>query len=315
MKTILIIYTLIIVIVLAIAIPFLFLHLGGPTPPEGQEITFPYTPPAIGAPSSPMQGTLTLLAKPLLGIPVSLVFKFKSATPAPNTEAKIELPDGFESVSGIAIWTGDLTENQEQQIEIVIRAVKVGYYQLKGSAFSQQEGLYFGDTDIIDIEITANDAIPGSRPENNWYEPSRTQAVPISQNNQLISSQLLISDNPALNQEFTVVYRVVPGIDLPDGQRNQMSLVFPPRAFEIVSVEFPHGGEIYQHPDQLSWKGSIARDQAVEIRATFKVINTGWGVVYGDLNVQASGNIPEFISDAKIANLYVDEYGGSFTLD
>jgi hypothetical protein len=93
-----------------------------------------------------------------------------------------------------------------------------------------------------------------------------------------------------------------------------MSLVFPPKAFEVVSVQFPEGGETYEHDTQLSWKGRISEGQTVEIKATFKVINTGWGSVYGNLNVQPSGEITNLIQDVKIAELYVDKYTGNFTI-
>jgi hypothetical protein len=125
---------------------------------------------------------------------------------------------------------------------------------------------------------------------------------------------LIISPKPELNKEFTITYRLTPSINIPDPQRTQMSLVFPPKAFQVVSVQFPTGGETYRYNDQLSWKGSINKGQTVEIKTTLKVINTGWGSVYGNLNVQPSGEITNLIQDVKIADLYVDKYSGSFTM-
>ena len=265
-------------------------------------------------PSLPMQTTLTLVEKPLLEKPVPLILVFKSVISAPNTEAKIELPGSFELVSGIPIWRGNLEADEEQKIEVVIKSKTVGYYRLTGSAIFRQGESYIGQTSVIDIEIAPDDAIAGSKPENNWYEPAQGQAVPVAENNQVINSQLLISNNPEFNKEFTVTYRVIPQIDLPDPERTQMALVFPPKAFEIVEVEFPQGGEVYKSNTQLSWKGNVGRNKAVEIKATFRVINTGQGSIYGNLNVQQGSGITKFIQDAKIADLYVDKYSGSFTL-
>lgn len=97
----------------------------------------------------------------------------------------------------------------------------MGYYQLKASALNEGQGYSFGDVDIIDIEITPNDAILDSKPENNRYYPVQGQAIPPSENNEEISSQLIISNAPELNKEFTVTYKVTPRIDIPDPQRTQ----------------------------------------------------------------------------------------------
>lgn len=265
-------------------------------------------------PISPLQATLYLSDKPLLNTPVTLTLSFKSIVDALNTSAKIELPDGFKLVSGNLEWQGDLKKNEEQKIEIVVKSTKVGYYQLKGFAISKQEDSFFGDSDIIYVEVSRDDAIIGSKPENNWYEPGQGQAVPLSENNEQIQSELIISQNPELNKEFTIIYRVTPFIDLSDPQRTQLSLVFPPKAFELVRIQFPEDGKTYKYETQVSWKGSINEGQTVEIKATFKVVNTGWGSVYGNLNVQPSGEITNLIQDVKIAELYVDKYRGEYTI-
>lgn len=310
-----IISSLIIVVAIVLAIVF---WRGGDKVPERLSNTFPYSSKSEvsgGSPSSPIQGTLTLIEKPLLEKPVSLVLTFKSVTPAPNTEAKIELPDSFELVSGTSTWSGNLEANEEQKIEVVIKTKKVGYYRLTGSAISRQGENYFGNTAVIDIEITPDDAIVGSKPKNNWgYTPAQAQALPGAQNNNVIESQLLISNTPELNKKFTVIYRATPKIDLPDPERTYFRLVFPPKAVEIISVEFPEGGETYRRESGLTWKGSIEKNKTVEITAALKVVNTGWGTVYGNLSVQAGSGISELIQDVKLAELYVDKYGGNFTL-
>jgi hypothetical protein len=139
-------------------------------------------------PSSPLQAALSLSDKPLLNTPVTLTLSFKSTINAPNTSAKVELPEGFELVSGSLNWQGNLSANQEQKIEVVTKSTKVGYYQLEGSAISYQQDSAFGDSDIIYVEVSQNNAIIGSKPENNWYEPAQSQAVPLAENNAQIQS-------------------------------------------------------------------------------------------------------------------------------
>ena len=216
-------------------------------------------------------------------------------------------------VSGNLEWQGSMVQNEEQSFEVVVRSTKVGYYELKASVSQKGEGYQFGDADIIDIEITHNGAILGSKPENKWYHPAQGQAISMSENNEAISGQLLISNTPELNKEFTVIYRVTPQIDIPDAQRTQLSMVYPPRGFKVIKVEFPNGGQTYKNDAQLSWKGSIDNNQTVEIKATFRITDTGQGSIYGSLNVQEGGGITKFMHDTKIADLYVDKYGGTFT--
>lgn len=279
------------------------------------ERLFSFASPVFATPpSSPLQSKLCLLEKPILNNPVTLLYKFKSVSPAPDAIAKIELPESFVLVSGNPEWRGSLVQNEEQSFEVVVKSTKVGYYQLKASVSQKGEGYQFGDGDVIDIEITPNNAILDSKPENNWYHPAQGQGISMSENNDAITSQLLISNVPELNKEFTVTYKVTPQIDIPDPQRTQVDLVFPPKGFKVLSVEFPQGGKTYRYDTQLSWKGSIVKNQTVEIKATFRITDTGQGSIYGSLDVQEGGGITKFMHDTKIVDLYVDKYGGTFTL-
>ena len=81
-----------------------------------------------------------------------------------------------------------------------------------------------------------------------------------------------------------------------------------------MNVEFPQGGKTYRYDGHLRWEGSIAKNQTVEIKATFLITDTGRGSIYGNLEVQITGDITKFIDDRKGADLYVDKYGGTFTL-
>lgn len=302
-----------VIILIIVGIVLAGLYIWNPWSPQRGIKPAPPAPPAWSE-SSLLQATLSLSDKPLLNTPVTLTLSFKSIINTINTFAKIELPEGFELVSGNLEWQGDLKKDEEEKIEVVVKSTKVGYYQLKGSIGSRQQNSAFSDSNIIYVEVSQNDAIIGSEPENNWFKPAQSQSVPLAENNEQIQSELIISQNPELNKEFTITYRLTPLIDIPDPQRTQMSLAFPPKAFEVVNAQFPEGGEIYNE-SQLTWKGSINQGQTIEIKATFKVINTGWGSVYGYLNVQPSGEITNLIQDAKIADLYVDKYTGSFTIN
>lgn len=308
MKTKSLIFSIVgVIVVFVLAVVFL---RGGLDSLLEKSPTFPYSSPkseSSGSPSSPIQSKLTLSEKPLLNTPVILVFEFTTVASGLSIEAKIELSDSFELVNGALIWNGNLEANEEHKIEVVIKSTKVGYYQLSGSAISREGNNYFGDTAIIDIEVTPDNAIAGNKPENNWQD-TLTQAVPLVGNNEQIQSELIFTPTLELNKEFTVIYRLTSSINLPDPQRTQINLVFPPQGFTVIDTQFPQDGEIHKSKGQLSWKGSINKDQTVEIKAILKVVDVGWGLVYGSLSVQPGGAITSFIQDVKIVDLYVDKY-------
>lgn len=269
-----------------------------------------------GGPAPPLEVSLSLSDKPLLNTQVTLTMTIISIMDASNASANFHIPDGFELVSGNLEWQGNLTTNEEKTIEVIVKSIAIGYHQLEGECQFLRDGdMMVADSDILYVEVMEDDAIIGSRPENNWYDSlSQGDTVPMPENNEQIESELLIDPAPALNGEFTVTYRVTPLINLQDPERTQISLVFPPNAFEIIGVQFPEGGTTYQFDEQLSWKGTINANQTVEVNVTFRVINTGSGFVYGNLNVQPSGEITDLIQETTLAELYVNEYEGSFTV-
>ncbi len=213
-------------------------------------------------------------------------------------------------MSGNLEWHGNISANEERRIEAVVKSTKTGYYKILGVV----QGEVFGNSDIIYLEVSNNDAIIGSKPENNWYEPAQGQSVPVPENSGNIKSELLILQKPELNKEFTAIYRITPLENILDTRYRQMSLVFPPKGLEVIDVKFPEGGKNYKYNGQLSWQGDLNKNQTVEIRATFRVVDTGWGPIIGELNIQAGTDGSKFVQDGKSADLYVDKYSGNLTI-
>ena len=262
---------------------------------------------------TPFEIKLSLLDKPLLDKPVTLTAAIKSLGGSLDLIARIELPEGFEFINGDLSWEGDLKMNEERKIQAEIKSKSVGYHQIQGFISTSQSG-GGGNANILYVEVTPDDAIIGSKPENNWHEPAMLQAAPTSENNDKIQSELIISQNPELNKEFIVIYKVKSLINIPGGR---VDLIFPPRAFGIEDIQFPEGPEWmnYKTDGQIGWQGAINKDQTIELKATFKVINTGWGYLFGSLNVQPRDEIKKLIVDTKSAMLYVDKYEGYFTIE
>ncbi len=259
------------------------------------------------APKSPM--IVTLSVSPFTGEKIAeLTVTITSIVNAPNTTAQIILPEGIELQSGNSNWSGDITENGTVKFSTMIKAVKMGEWIVEADARTYTSpDSWFGGKDIIYF-IVCEDVKVSDIPPKNWYEGGQAQAIPLPENNEMISSNISFSSLPELNKEVILTYTVTPSIDIPDPQRTWMTLVYPPKGFEVIGVEFPSAGETYTSEGQLTWKGKISKDETVQIKAIVKAITTGSGSVYGHLNVQPDGKtITRLISDISMFDVKVGE--------
>ncbi len=247
---------------------------------------------------------------PALNQTAVLTCKVLSESGALNTTTRIELPEGFELVSGNLTW-------DDRDGNVTIKAVKNGNWTITAFVmhYVVKDGIhcpgYWGRAERFYVGVREDTAwirdtewpFIGS----NWYDytqPAGTSSSP--HNNQQIESKLLFSATPELNKEITIIYRVTPSINIP---RAQMWLFTPPRGFELLDIQFPSGGEA----SGGDWVGSINKGQTIEINATYRITSTGWGSVEGELLAQRGGEVTDWILDVKMADLSVDEDGGNIT--
>jgi hypothetical protein len=228
---------------------------------------------------------------------------------APNTTAFIILPEGITLVSGNTSWKGDIPAKSSVKFSVKIKAEKKGEWVVE--AFATPAFEYFTQPKVRDVLyfIVCEDVkVSRTPPENNWYEKTQVIGIPSPENNEMINSTISFSALPELNKEVTLTYTVTPSIDLPDPQRTRVMLIYPPRGFKIVNVEFPAGGEVYKEEGQLTWKGSILKGETIQIKAVVKAITTGDGYVYGYLIVSPDGKtITNQISDVNVLKVKVGE--------
>ncbi|MFH1087499.1 MAG: cohesin domain-containing protein [Chloroflexota bacterium] len=82
---------------------------------------------------------LSFSEAPVLGKPVQLTAAFQLREPrpfdAPNTTARIILPEGFELVRGDLQWQGDVLRGKKYQITATVKSVKTGDWEIKATAF------------------------------------------------------------------------------------------------------------------------------------------------------------------------------------
>jgi hypothetical protein len=259
-------------------------------------------------PSSPM--SVDLSVSPFTADKVAeLTVTITSVINAPNTTAQIILPEGIELQSGSLTWNGDIPANSTAKFSVIIKAVKKGEWIIEANAkhyFGPDS--WFGGRNVLYFIVCEDVKVSLAPSKNNWYEETQTQMIPLPENNEMIKSNISLSELPELNKEVTLTYTVTPSVDIPDPQRTYVTLVYPPKGFEVISAEFPAGGETYRHEGQLTWKGSINKDQTVQIKVVVKMTTTGSGTVYGHLSVQPDGKtITKLISDVAMLDIKVGE--------
>lgn len=269
--------------------------------------------------------------KPVVGVSVNLSFDFSFWNDMSDVRATVNIlpPDGLDIISGAPEWQGELKAEEGGSINLTVMAAKPGFYQITGKVEAREETQNIRFEDSVYIEITPTETFYGRKPVNNWGDDNMYASA--DSDGGLIESKLTIEPEPALGQEFTVAYSVTPHVDLTSeqvylhigmprstivvNQKNRDEIEVrevPQQGLQVVSVEFPpHGGGF---PDQLAWRGAIARGQTVTLKVIFKAVDTGWGYIYGNLSVQAGGMIDQYIQDAVSAEVHVDNYRGYFTI-
>jgi DNA-binding transcriptional ArsR family regulator len=223
----------------------------------------------------------------------------------PNVTAGIILPDGIELVSGNINWSGDIPANGSVKLNVVIKAAKKGEWVVKAYVKTMIDVAPYYTEDKLYIIACENVEVSKYPPESedDWYEKGVAIAIPLATNNKMINSTVSFSSLPELNKEVTLTYTLVPSIDLP-AEQTYITLIYPSKGFELISVEFPSGGEKYQSAGQLTWKGGVRKGEVFQIKAVIKPIKTGLGYIYGHLSVNPDGKtITAQISD--VALLYV----------
>lgn len=107
---------------------------------------------------SPIKLKLSISKPPALGQQATLKISIISTRQAPNTTINIvDLTEGFKLLSGFKSQKLNLQPNQEQQIYLIIKAVKEGYWPIIISArymVSKDQFNTLGDTKLLGINVT-----------------------------------------------------------------------------------------------------------------------------------------------------------------
>ncbi len=255
------------------------------------------------------QAILQFHYKPLVGRPARLRLSFRLSQDAHDIKASIQLPEGIRLVSGSPDWQGEVKGDQEIILEVIVQADEPGYYQIEGTVTLTR------DTPLtlrhaVDMEITTEDAFLEPRPVNHWQQH---MGISAPMNSDRLRTEFLIDSKPALGEEFTFTFRVTPLAEFSD-QKMQVTLALPENAFQVVSLQTSPAGDSWKNSREISWSGPPEMNSTVEIQLVLKPVRTGWGPLYGMVFIPASSSSDEYSADTLIADLYVGEHAGGFTI-
>lgn len=110
------------------------------------------TPPSV---SSPITIELAMSKAPRLNEPARITCTIKSAFPAPNSVAQVELPSGATLIDGNLSWQGDLEPGSPVRLSGTIKFVEEGQWTIKAFAkYIISEQTCWGDGEYIYVTVT-----------------------------------------------------------------------------------------------------------------------------------------------------------------
>jgi len=235
----------------------------------------------------------------------------------PDTVAlRIRLPDGLSLVSGDTAWTGRVTPETSNRLEMIVEAEGPGYYEV-GNTF-----VYVSITsddhpvhpsmkgEPFAFEVTPSGVVPNSRAPNHWALVGSFNGTSCDQEG-LDYSFTLSDPAPAVGDTLTVTYTVRAPRDA-DAVRTSLDLILPVGAFEIVGATAPGDTEPEQsgHPGetvQLMYVGpGIERGHTQTLSAVLRVLTEGESPLAAMSSVWYSPT--HIVLNSRALTLHVDRY-------
>lgn len=237
---------------------------------------------------------LSLSEPPILGKTVQVTFsvaldKDRDAD-CPDTIIQIEIPAGFELVSGDLYWTGTVRKyGAPVEVSARLKAVCEGEYTIDGAAKISGEGYSYGESDRLYVGIFKSKGLVSHERLFGFprQEPAVQQIPSISSPNEAtLLTSLSLSINPQQNREAELTCTVTALRDAPETR---------------VQWRIPEGIRL---EDNLSWSGDIAEGSQVVLKSLVKAAR------YGRWNIQAtaiSNNDANTVSDDRLTVYILDE--------
>lgn len=239
------------------------------------------------APTGPISAYFTISESPLLGKPVELTLTFtvweRPAPDAPDTTARIILPEGFELVSGDLEWDGLVSRGETYKVTATIRSIKTGDWVIGGSIrYSESKGGNLVGTECnMSVSVFEDAVIVKGR---GIREDIRTD--------------IFLSNPPELGKPVTLTFAFAIKEEYKQDAPDTTARIVLPEGFELIDGD-------------LQWEGDLTRDTIVQIKATIKAVKTGDWRIRAVAWFSPSGGISLGGSDVLSIEYYED---GTFNI-
>lgn len=94
----------------------------------------------LDRPAMPIEMDLSFSALPLVDQALALAFWVRPLIDAPNTTARITLPEGLEPVGGVLDWQGDVAADKAVDIQVEVKASKTGFSNIIAESVTRLSG-------------------------------------------------------------------------------------------------------------------------------------------------------------------------------
>ncbi len=277
-----------------------------------------------GKMSSAVTGELKISGKPSLNQNFKLIYKIVSRREATNdVHVKIELSKNIEIVSGNLEWKGSLEKDIPKEIEVELKVVKIGQYEIKSTVINyftdDPNGPREGSSDVVYLDVSEKDASLSDQPPKNNWESASAFGIPSYENE--INADLIFgfTQIPELNKEVGLVTKVFPKEDINNAR---LTTILHDKGLKLVKVdsvtrptinsEFTDtsGIDLLSDNNQISWTGDLKQNEKFEIKLIVKTITTGSGEIYSSISTNDN-----FKGKVETIQISINKYGATLDKD
>jgi len=274
---------------------------------------------------SSVTGELKINGEPELNQNFKLIYKIISISgiDASNVVAQIKLPVNVELVSGNLEWKGSLEKDVPKEIEVELKVVKVGQYEIKSNVMhyftDDPNGSREGNSDVLYLDVSEKGAsVSDQPPENNWRS-NRAFGIPFYENEISANLQFGFTQLPELNKEVELVMKVIPKEDI---NRARLTIILHDKGLKLVkvaSVTRPtidsewtdkSGVELLSDNNQISWIGDLKENEEFTIKLIVKATTTGSGGIYSSISTDDNSK-----GKVEPIQISVNKYGSTIDKD
>jgi hypothetical protein len=231
-----------------------------------------------------------------------------------NTTITTNVSDNLSIIGENINWTGYLNDGNAIKLFLNLTATKTGYCEIRVRLIYENMGMDSMPYKSVFFAVSENQMVLNSKFENSWYNQATGLALLCSENNEMIKTNVTLSETPRLDKEFTIRYNISSSIDLLDSDSNYIFINFPPNGFNILNVDFPEGGTKYHSTGEAgieySWKGAIRKNETYQVTAQLMIFKEGEGTIDTSLRAQTLGGI----TDTTSISLHIDRYNSNYSV-